>query len=206
LHQRPAAPDTAAAAAITEKADPEKSDMTKKQLSPELIAQVRQRYADGVRIEEILAEFDVSKGTLYYWVDGGPKHGPDRRPPLPRRDCPRGARKPWLRGSRGLMIKQLWRTAARKVQEIELRLDAAGQEPSERERDARMLAVLVKTLRELAAFDQAHLEKTAKKGAPRDDDDAVPDDVDELRRELARRVDRIRQRRNSAGGAGGDAA
>jgi hypothetical protein len=182
-----------------------------KKLSRETIDGIRQRYAEGVPISAIRAEFEVSEGATYYWVKGGPAKGLNRLPPLPLRG--RGGEgegsRPGPRGVRRATIDRLWRTAARQVQDIELRLSAEGQEPSERERDARLMAVMVKTLRELAAFDRADLEKSRKsntKDAPRDHDDAVPADIDELRRELARRVDLIRQRRTAAGAGGGDAA
>jgi len=110
------------------------------------------------------------------------------------------------------LVNQLWQTASRQVREIEdrLALRAGGDagETTEPERDARMLAVLAKTLRELVAIDQtqaAAYDDAAPNDAKSDDDDAAPNDVDELRRELARRVDILRQRRAAAGPSGGDA-
>ena len=48
----------------------------------------------------------------------------------------------------------MWRTAERQVEEIEDRLAVAGLELAERESNARMLAIVAKTLRELAAVDE----------------------------------------------------
>lgn len=86
-------------------------------------------------------------------------------------------------------VARLWRTAMLQVEDIERRLRADAQQPAESERDARTLAVLVKTLRELVAFDAAVANDAAKDAMTADDDtDPVPRDADELRRELARRI------------------
>src|SRR3954447_16686394 len=168
--------------------------MTKK-LSREAIAGIRQRYADGVSLKTIKAEFNVSTGGIGYWVDGGPANGPDHLPPLPHRGRGRaggGEAEAEPNSRRRAIINRVWRTASRQVRDIETRLRQQEQEPAERERDTRMMAVLVKTLRELAAFDIADLAKPKRanaQDAPHDHDDAVPADIDELRRELARRVD-----------------
>jgi hypothetical protein len=82
----------------------------------------------------------------------------------------------------------MWRAADAQVQEIENRLLQESQEPLERERDARVLAVLAKTLRELAALDET---KQLKQTAAPADDDAVPRDMDELRRSLARKLEAL---------------
>jgi hypothetical protein len=174
-------------------------------LSPETIARVRQDYADGVPVAQICTRNKVSSGVAYKCVDGIPP-GADRLPPIPRRQSrpPRRPRTPVA--SRKALVARLWRSAKNQVHEVEERLARADQPPPERERDARLLAVLVKTLRELTALDRAQNDQTATKDAPRDDDDAVPRDLDELRRELARRVDLLRQRREPAGPAGGTSA
>lgn len=94
--------------------------------------------------------------------------------------------------ARRALIARLWRTAARQVRGIERRLAGEPQEPAERERDARVLAVLAMTLRELAAFDAAERDSGRTRQIAADDNDAVPRDIDELRRELARRLDGLR--------------
>jgi hypothetical protein len=160
------------------------------QHSPETIARVRDQYAAGERIEVICRANKMSRHALYYWVDGGPKFGPDHLPPLPRRGGETLRQRRRFSGNRLALVKRIWRTAEGQVRDIEDRLAAAEQEPIERERDARMLAVLVKTLRELAAIDEA--EKPPKPSPTSDDDnDPVPTDIDEFRRELARRMDAL---------------
>ncbi|MGH6768375.1 MAG: hypothetical protein ACRECO_05060, partial [Xanthobacteraceae bacterium] len=75
---------------------------------------------------------------------------------------------------------------------IEDRLVGKRQQPDERERDTRMLAMLAKTLRELSAFDETTTEST-------DQNDEGPRDIDEFRRDLARRMDAFVERRLGTG-------
>jgi hypothetical protein len=161
-------------------------------LSPEAGAQMRQRYLEGVPVSRILAEFGASIGTLYFWIDGGPADAGPRLPPLPRRRVVVGQRRRPLKTSRVSLVARLWRTAERQVRDIEDRLARNQQEPSERERDARMLAILVKTLRELSSFDALDLASAQ----PGDNDgDDMPQDIDEFRRELTRKVEALISRR-----------
>jgi hypothetical protein len=162
--------------------------------TPETIALARRLYAEGVTVARILGETGMSLGTLYYWLDGGPEGGGEPRlPALPRRRVAvLGKRRRPLRGDRVSLVARLWRTAERQVRDIEERLARDTQEPVERERDARVLAVMVRTLRELAAFDAAARDSEGTEQMTADDDDAVPRDLEELRRELARRIDRLR--------------
>jgi AcrR family transcriptional regulator len=163
------------------------------QHSPAEIAQARQMYLDGVTVSQICKACEMSIGALYYWLDGGPTTGEHHLVPLPRRNVGRPPARRRLSGDRVALVSRLWRTAEAQVREIEERLALNRQQPDERERDARTLAVLVKTLRELSALDDA--KDAAKRGtAPQantDDDDAGPRDIDEFRRELARRMDAI---------------
>lgn len=166
------------------------------QHTPETIARARSQYAAGELVAMICETNKMSRHALYYWVDGGPKFGPRHLPPLERRGGGATAReRRRFSGDRVALVRRIWRTAEAQVRDIEDRLAAAGQEPPERERDARMLAVLVKTLRELVAIDAAlpagKAGKVGKAAAEADDDDPVPRDIDEFRRELARRIDAL---------------
>jgi hypothetical protein len=158
--------------------------------TPEQIALARQLYIDGEKISVILARTGMSLGTLYYWLDGGPvENGVPRLPPIPRRRSVLGKRRRPLKGSRVSLVKRIWRTAERQVRDIEARVARNLQDPGERERDARVLAVLARTLRELAAFD---VDKDNNGGADKTaDDDDVPQDMDELRRALACRLEAL---------------
>lgn len=99
-----------------------------------------------------------------------------KRHSIPRKKAP---------AKRATLIGRMWRTAELQVCDIEQRLQRDPPEPLERERDARVLAVLAKTLRELAALDAS--QQNNQTIAP-EDDDPVPRDMDEFRRELARRI------------------
>jgi hypothetical protein len=163
-------------------------------LSPAAGAQMRQRYLEGVPVSRILAEFGVSLGTLYFWVDGGPTDAGPRLPPLPRRrPAVMGKRRRPLKTSRVSLVARLWRTAERQVRDIEERLALNQQDPPERERDARMLAILVKTLRELSALDAL---EPAPAGTP-DGEDDMPRDIDEFRHQLTRKVEALIARRDA---------
>jgi len=166
-------------------------------LTDDKIAAIRQRHIDGVPISQIAAEFKISRSTATYWIDGGPKHGPRHLTPLPRRRQTRRGRKMASGDARTALVDRLWRAANRQVQEIEDRLAVrrrASGEDEIGERDARMLAVLVKTRREIAALEGTNKEAAAA-AAPLqpdpDHDDPVPRDIDEFRRELARRIDAL---------------
>jgi hypothetical protein len=169
-------------------------------LSKDDIIEVRRQYAAGVPVADIRAQFELANGTLYTIVDGVTLG----LPPLPRRHvfatrpaCQRGTpanKDDEKRGTstnkhadrRRVLVERLWRAAGKQVRAIERRLGDGEQDVGERERDARMLAVLVKTLRELAALDFARNSEPPP--SEPDDDDPVPRDIDEFRRELARRI------------------
>jgi hypothetical protein len=68
--------------------------------------------------------------------------------------------------------------------EIEARLATGPRPVADAERDARVLSVLAKTLRELSAV-QADVE------AEEEHDDAAPDDLDELREALDQRLRKL---------------
>lgn len=118
----------------------------------------REMYAHGFTVSRCLAATGMSLGTFYYWLDGGPRaDGKPLLPPLARRRTVAGKRrKPLAVADRVSLIARLNRTAARQALDIERRLAKPSAAAPERERDVRMLHTLVRTLRELAAFD-SHL-------------------------------------------------
>jgi hypothetical protein len=168
--------------------------------TPEAVALARRLYAEGEPVKAILAKTGLSHGTFYRCLAG---HFPDGSGIAP---APMALRRPGVRlqhriGSRAALVARMWRTAERQVGEIENRLKAAGLELAERESNARTLAVVAKTLRELAAVDEAQKPRKGKKQAPDDDDDdPVPRDIDEFRRELARRINALVDSRTDGGG------
>ncbi|MGL4635994.1 MAG: hypothetical protein ACRCWF_08440 [Beijerinckiaceae bacterium] len=92
---------------------------------------------------------------------------------------------------RTALAARLWRAAELQAAEVEARIAMGPRPAADAEKDARVLSVLAKTLRELAAVDAAVREDTT------DDEDAAPDDIDELRAALGDRLRRINtERRN----------
>jgi hypothetical protein len=83
----------------------------------------------------------------------------------------------------------MMRSAERQVAEIELRV---GVPLHDREKDARMLAVLARAIRELTAVDALNSDLEREAGKTRAaNDDPVPEDMDEFRNELARRLEAV---------------
>lgn len=162
---------------------------------------VREDYQAGKPIADIQAEHQMGNGTLYYVLDGGPpvEGGGRMFAPIPRRHLNRQHAPGGLRAS---LVRKLWRTAERQVDEIDQRLMLAERAAGERERDARTLAVLVKTLRELSAIDE-RAGPSAPAGGEAHDDFA---DMDEFRRALARRMESIIAERTNTGAGGNDGA
>jgi hypothetical protein len=168
--------------------------------TPEQVALARRLYTEGAPVSAIAAAIGASSvGIIYRCFDGEFPDGSGISPaPIPRRR--RGVRLFRGSGRRVALVKRLWRAAEQQVEQIEQRLKAAGLELNERDGNARSLAVLVKTLRELVAFDELNAAN-ARKASPDDDDDAVPTDLEDLRRELARRIEVLAEE-GADGGSG----
>jgi hypothetical protein len=171
------------------------------------IERAREMYAQGFTVARCLAAGNMSHGTLYYWLDGGPFLGPttgkpavglgpatDKSaggddagarmlPPIPRRRAVLGKRRKPLAASTASLLARLTRTAERAALDIEQRLARPSAATPERERDLRMLASLVQSLRGLVA-----LSPTGDAGAARKDEDDLPEDMDAFRERLARRI------------------
>jgi hypothetical protein len=159
---------------------------------PELVARVRRRYLEGAPLRTIMAEAQLSQDTVYRCVRGKLDDGSGEPPkPLPERRV--GRRLPKVR--RKALVGRLWRTAEQQVEQIEEWLTRHGQEPDDR--NTRAIATLTKTVRELAAFDEAQAAKRPRVRTKTDPahDDPVPRDIEEFRRELARRIHALVARR-----------
>ena len=156
--------------------------------SMEEIERARQMYAQGFTVARCLAAGNMSLGTLYYWLDGGPVLEPASATaggrmlaPLARRRTVVGKRKKPLAADTLALVARLTRTLAREALDIEQRLAQPSGATPERERNVRMLASLVQSARVLS------LLAPAGAGA-RPQDDAGPDDIDEFREMFARRI------------------
>jgi hypothetical protein len=84
------------------------------------------------------------------------------------------------------VVDMLWESAERQVADLHARVLADEQESDQRERDGRVMSVLVKTLRDLVALDDA-----TRDGHDDADDESDARDIDEFRRQLARRIDAL---------------
>lgn len=154
----------------------------------EMIALARERYQAGDPVAKILGETGMSIYTLYVWLKGGPDDGEGPRlPRIPLRRVIVGKRRKLDARDRMSLVVRLWRTAERQVCDIEERLRQNTQQPDERDRDARVLATMVKTLRELRALHEAEEELSGE--------DEGPANLDDFRRDLARQIDGIIARR-----------
>jgi hypothetical protein len=170
---------------------------------PDAAQRARQMYADGVDTRTIMAETGLTTWSLYNWLDGrASRTGEQVANPLPKRRIVRNLR--ITPGDRRSLVERMMRSAERQVAEIELRV---GLPRHDREKDARMLAVLARAMRELTAVDALNrdLERANEsdtKQAPVVDDDPPPDDIDEFRNELARRIRAFVESRSDAGLSG----
>lgn len=175
---------------------------------------VRQLYGAGVPLAEIGRRTGLPAATLYYWIDrevledGSVLFAPQPR----RRPTASGIKGPGgdtgqSGPSRARLLARLWQAAERQVAHIEARMAQAHLPPEEggrvpdTEKDARALALLARTLRELSAVeDDARTGKARRgKGASMETGDGEGDgdgaevrDRDAFRQELARRLDRLR--------------
>jgi hypothetical protein len=171
-----------------------------KNLGPEMVAYVRRRYAAGDPVDDILADTRMLKGDLYQCLDGLLDDGSGLLvPPLPRR-CAIKRRRVGLPMVRATMASRLWRTAEGHVKLLEARLARKDLPDAERERDVRLIAMLAQAARNLAEADiearpamaLAAQRMPAPTAAPTsEDDDPVPNDIDEFRRRLAEKIDRL---------------
>jgi len=122
----------------------------------------------------------------------GGENGGRMLPPIARRRVVVGKRRPPLSADRVSLAARLYRTAERQARDIEQHLARAETPPPERERDVRMLSVLVRTLRDLD-----HLAPPEGGPAKPAEPEEEPFDIDALRAELCRRVEGIRARRRA---------
>ncbi|MGE4371670.1 MAG: helix-turn-helix domain-containing protein [Xanthobacter sp.] len=103
------------------------------------------------------------------------------------------------RPARQRLLTRLWRTAERQVAEIEGRMQAAHADvesvlrtAADSEKDARALALIARTLRELAAAeDEAGRSRAEKPGAQQNGEPDGTRNLEDFRRELARRLEQL---------------
>lgn len=115
-----------------------------------------------------------------------------------------GSRSPRRSPPRSRVVARLWHTAEKQVAEIEARL-AAGGDAAALERDAKTVAIIARTVRDLVAIDaeakaaakektrpHAAKDESAGHGAQTQAGDFGARDIEHFRAELARRLAALR--------------
>lgn len=174
------------------------------QRSP-FMAPAKKRRAEARRLYEIdhlptsavAAQCGLTRATITRWAR---EDGWARKTEAPPIDEPLDRR---------ALVSRAWRNAERQLRIVEKRLRQHAQDDASVPLDesARLIATLVKTLRELAALDRTLAEQTDQHGprAPHERSD-IPRDLDAFYEELAARMDRLRQDRDGHGSTGGSSA
>ncbi len=99
---------------------------------------------------------------------------------------------------RAKLVNRLWLNAQRLMDQIEARMAQSGLKPDDRERDARALALVVRTVRELCAFDAAKRDASREQKPKNANEQPIPRNTDDLRRELARKMEALLQEESGA--------
>lgn len=159
------------------------------------VLRARQMYADGAPLKDIIASTGLTREMLYRWLDGG-----GLLPRLPRRHG--GRERARRKRGRAAMIDRIMRAADKQARAISRRLAEDGVPLTEREQQTRSLAVLARTMRELIALETAEAE--AQKLQTKANDDSIPRDIDELRRELTRRLNALLDARQAGARRGSE--
>lgn len=128
--------------------------------TPATAGLARRLYAEGVPLAEICARTGLSTRAAYHWIDREvDADGTIRVAPVGRR-ATRPDHLSAAAAPRARLIARLWRAAERQVADIEARIPrgpvADGPAPraaADVEKDARALALIARTLRELAAAE-----------------------------------------------------
>jgi len=163
-----------------------------RRLSPTEWAAVRRDYeCTGKTLAEISADHHVCVSAM---------SKRSRREGWTPRNRPRGAAE---QGTLADQVQQQLRQAIeRELAAIDTILAelGAGEGPSPAaERTARTLASLTRTLKEVNRLHDAAANTGIAKAAADNDDDDMPRDIDEFRRELTRRIDAFVASRTDAG-------
>ncbi|MFG1464257.1 hypothetical protein V5F77_15305 [Xanthobacter sp. DSM 24535] len=184
-------------------------------IPPPTAGLARALYEAGTPIRQIAAETGLCLSAVYFWADRiVEKDGTVHRAPAPRRYLSHPTRSP-NQTRRRAMLARLWHAAERQMDEIDARVEAldAAQTPAppgaarDSEKDAKALAVLARVVRELGTLeniDTAAAKAGGQKGgsAAQQEEGARGRDLDTFRRELARRIDRLRPGGNGDAPAG----
>jgi helix-turn-helix resolvase-like protein len=203
--------------------------MAKKiEIAPELIVEGRDLYENGLTsIEEIAARMKISRSTLYARMREGKwqrrRYSPSAAAdevvamtvPAPVPAMPDGpsvedkrcepqqsvADKVTLE-QRAALFARAFRAAELQMDSIEAAMKQLNATPAPFERSARALAMLNRSLRDVLILTKADETALANEA----DNNLIPRDMDQFRRELAQRIQRLvdaeRRRESESPGAG----
>jgi hypothetical protein len=203
----------------------------RKEIAPELLAEGKYLYEHTLTsVEEIAARMEISRSTLYVrlraWGWQRRRYSPSAAADGDRRAESNCAAAVASRGpaeemyvepdrssaddaspvtveKRAALFARAFRAAELQMDSIETAMKQLCATPAPFERTARALAMLNRSLRDILTLTKAD-EMTPADEA---DDDAIPRDMDEFRRELARRIQQLvdveRRRESEGSGAGG---
>jgi hypothetical protein len=205
--------------------------MAKKiEIAPELIVEGRDLYENGLTsVEEIAARMKISRSTLYARMREGkwqrrrysPSAAADEAPVVvmavqaPAPAMPDGRSVEDKRcepqqsvadkvtvEKRAALFARAFRAAEWQMDSIEAAMKQLNATPAPFERNARALAMLNRSLRDVLILTKA--DETAL--ANETDNNLIPRDMDQFRRELAQRIQRLvdaeRRRESESPGAG----
>jgi hypothetical protein len=203
--------------------------MAKKiEIAPELIVEGRDLYENGLTsIEEIAARMKISRSTLYARMREGKwqrrRYSPSAAAdevvamtvPAPVPAMPDGPSVEDKRcepqqsvadkvtvEKRAALFARAFRAAEWQMDSIEVAMKQLNATPAPFERNARALAMLNRSLRDVLILTKA--DETAL--ANETDNNLIPRDMDQFRRELAQRIQRLvdaeRRRESESPGAG----
>ena len=170
--------------------------------TPEALARARHLYEDtGMPVEDIAKFLDIGETTFYNRLRAGWKWKKRNRRladldaaaaanvPLERvREIAEPAKKTLEKISMIDRVRSAVETEIAKIEEVLRRAEGVHLRSTDAERAARTLATLVRTLKELAALELP----AAGKGNDETDSEDEFRDLEEFRRSLAGRLDRLR--------------
>ena len=136
-------------------------------------------YADGVPVRIIRAEGPGS-ASCSFTMRSTACRGPWRLAAAAAARRRIIARKTSRAATRVALVARLMRAAELQLHGIEQRLENAGYAPGKGEQTSRSIALLARTMRELAAIDERDAARKAPNKSGGSNDDIVPLDIDEL--------------------------
>lgn len=164
---------------------------------PAAALRAREMYAAGAGNAAIFEETGLRGWALYRWLDGGPKiNGKRMLDPLTRQKI--ATRGKTRDADYENLVAEIVSTTRAGVSQIRSRLENGGiQSTKEGQEYAAALAVFARVANELKARKKLESDgKPSRKASKRINDDPIPRNIDDLRRQLADKVDRLIAARN----------